>query len=720
MAVHPKTSEKKPTPAGVTGVDVRNTSTDIDRITLELRKENEALHSRLKEAEEALGAIRRGEVDALLVSTNEGEKVFTLKGAEYPYRVVIEQMLEGAANLAEDGTILYCNQSFARLLRIPLETIIGQTIQRYILDSDRERFSGLLQRSTRTGCCEAICLKAQGNAAIPVLLSITPLQMEESRVFSVVVTDLTELKRAEAELHTAYSELEARVQERTVELTNANAQLQAATDELEIVNEALQKSEHRFKLALTNSPTVLFHQDSDLRYTWIYNPNPGFSGTGTLGKTDNELLPSEDATCLTDIKRHVLKTGSGTRAEVRTTIDGIPFYYDLTVEPLIDEHGKTVGIMGVSHDITQRKRAEEILQEREQTLQSILRAAPIGIGLVSNRVLLQVNNRFCQMTGYSENELIGQNARILYPTEAEYEHVGREKYAQILKNGLGAVETRWRHKNGTVFDILLSSSPIDLANPYEDVIFVALDITPVRKSEKALKEYAENLKQSNEDLERFAYVSSHDLQEPVRMVTSYAQLLARRYKGQLDSDADEFIGYIEQGGKRMHDLINDLLEYSRVSTRQRPLARTEAEAVLKDALENLHISIQEHGVTITHDALPQVIGDAVQLRQVFSNLISNAIKFRKPNVPPDIHISAQKNDEMVQFSIRDNGIGIEPQYREKIFVIFQRLHPRNQYEGTGIGLAIVKRIVERHGGRIWVDSEPGKGSTFHFTIPAAR
>jgi signal transduction histidine kinase len=238
-----------------------------------------------------------------------------------------------------------------------------------------------------------------------------------------------------------------------------------------------------------------------------------------------------------------------------------------------------------------------------------------------------------------------------------------------------------------------------------------------KRAEGSLKEYAERLKRSNDDLERFAYISSHDLQEPLRTMVTFSQLLDRRYKGHLDTDADEFLQYIANAGKRMQCLINDLLEYSRVNTKGSEFRPIDATRVLEDALEFLHSIVHENGAAITYDPLPMVKADPSQLQQVFSNLISNAIKFQKSDVPPEIHISAKKQDGMVQFSVADNGIGIEPQYRDKIFVIFQRLHGMDEYEGTGIGLAIVKRIVERHGGRIWVESEPGKGSTFIFTLP---
>ncbi|HNP82200.1 MAG TPA: ATP-binding protein [Nitrospira sp.] len=235
------------------------------------------------------------------------------------------------------------------------------------------------------------------------------------------------------------------------------------------------------------------------------------------------------------------------------------------------------------------------------------------------------------------------------------------------------------------------------------------------EARQKLEESVSELGRSNADLQQFAYVASHDLQEPLRMVSSYTQLIARRYKGKLDADADEFIAFAVDGANRMQRLILDLLAYSRVNTAGRQFEPTAMETVLKAALNNLTNAVKESQAIITHDPLPAVMGDDKQLAQLFQNLLSNAVKFGGAQ-PPRIHISAKQTDGEWLFSVRDHGIGLDPQYADRIFVIFQRLHTREEYPGTGIGLAICKKIVERHGGRIWVESELGKGATFYFTM----
>jgi signal transduction histidine kinase len=247
------------------------------------------------------------------------------------------------------------------------------------------------------------------------------------------------------------------------------------------------------------------------------------------------------------------------------------------------------------------------------------------------------------------------------------------------------------------------------------ILLAIEDITERKQAEIRLMGAMTDLERSNKDLEQFAYVASHDLQEPLRMVSSYTQLLAQHYEGRLDEKAKKFMDYAVDGAVRMQGLINDLLTYSRIGTRGAPLETMDAQALLGEAISNLATLIAEKRAIITNDDLPTVRADGSQLMQVFQNLISNAIKFQGENVP-HIHVSAQDKGREWVFSIRDNGIGIEKQYADRVFIIFQRLHTRQEYPGTGIGLAVCKKIVERHGGRIWFESEPGKGSTFFFTI----
>jgi len=295
------------------------------------------------------------------------------------------------------------------------------------------------------------------------------------------------------------------------------------------------------------------------------------------------------------------------------------------------------------------------------------------------------------------------------------------------------VELRLRRADGAEFwaevaaVILDEGSPSD--EPHQGSLIVVRNVSDRKQAEEALAHYARDLERSNQELEQFAYVASHDLQEPLRMVAAYVQLLAKDYGGQLSAEADEYIDFAVDGAKRMQRLIDDLLAYSRVGTRGQAFRPVNCEEVLGEVLSSLRLAVEESGATITAGPLPVVCGDRGQIYQLLQNLLANAIKFRAA-VPPIIHVSAALRPvERTQggsgdgshwlFAVRDNGIGIEPQYNKRIFVIFQRLHSRTRYSGTGIGLAICKKIVERHGGQIWVESVPGYGSTFYFTLPGA-
>lgn len=260
----------------------------------------------------------------------------------------------------------------------------------------------------------------------------------------------------------------------------------------------------------------------------------------------------------------------------------------------------------------------------------------------------------------------------------------------------------------------MKSAPVELLQLCEAFNQMSQNI---QDNELELKRQKEELASSNAELEQFAYVASHDLQEPLRMVASYVQLLAKRYQGKLDQDADDFIYYAVDGSQRMQNLINDLLVFSRVGTKGKELRPVDFEVVLHHVLANLQHAIQESDARVTHDPLPTLMADSTQMVQLLQNLIGNAIKFRDANRVPIIHIGIKQQDKEWLFSVQDNGIGFDPRYRDRIFLIFQRLHNKTKYQGTGIGLSICKKIVERHGGKIWVESEAGHSTTFYFTLP---
>src|SRR5271166_3140074 len=388
-----------------------------------------------------------------------------------------------------------------------------------------------------------------------------------------------------------------------------------------------------------------------------------------------------------------------------------------------DEHGNVAGIFAAARDITKRKRAEEALRQAEQRFSSMVEAVrdyAIIILELDGRVA-SWNKGAERIKGYRAEEIVGQHFSRFY-TPADIANGKPERELQVATSEGRFEDEDWRVRKdeSRFWANVVVTALRDTSGKVNGFVKITRDLTARKQAEDELKRYAEDLKRSNQELEHFAYVASHDLQEPLRTVSSFSQLLARRYQGKLHADADEFITFIVDGATRMQTLINDLLAFSRIGTRGDPPAPVDWEKILQAARENLEVAIAESGAVITNDPLPALVADQTQLTQLFQNLFSNAIKFRRREEAPRIHVSAVRHDGAWQFSVRDNGIGIAPRYFDRIFIIFQRLHGREEYSGTGIGLAICKKIVERHGGRMWVESEPGTGSTFHFTIPDER
>ena len=395
----------------------------------------------------------------------------------------------------------------------------------------------------------------------------------------------------------------------------------------------------------------------------------------------------------------------------------------LSVSVIYGDDGRADYTIAQIQDITETRQVEKALKESRARLRIILDTVHEGVTMLADDgQIIEANASAEKVLGLTRDELLGRTTldprwRTIYEDGSPFP--GEDHYAmrtlrtgQACVNGLMGVHKPW----GELAWLLVNTSPLFLNQTERPDAVVAsfIDITELKESAALLAQRAAQLERSNRDLQDFAYVASHDLQEPLRMVSSYVQLLERRYKDKLDEDAVEFIGYAVDGAKRMQTLINDLLAYSRVSTKGDALVPTDLETVFDRALRNLRLRVEEQDAVITHDPLPTLPGDATQLLQLFQNLLGNALKFCAET--PRIHIAAEDKGDVWQLDVRDNGIGIDAGNLERVFTIFQRLHTRDLYEGTGIGLAVCRRIAERHGGQVWATSTPGEGSTFHITL----
>ena len=564
--------------------------------------------------------------------------------------------------------------------------------------------------------------------------------------YIVIYHDITVQKKAE-EFNQKLLENE---QQLTEELTTSNEELQSTTEELQVTNkelrqqeknqlsiynelqeshkrlnetlEELSKSETLLSSIMNLSSDVIYVKDRQSR--WIF-ANPALERI--VGKSSADLLGKNDLEIYSDheIGRTILENDNKIMdlgkeeilEEVVETQDGIRSFISVKT-PRFNNEGRVIGIVGISHDITGRKKIEEALKKSESNLAEAQHIAHIG----SWEWNIKTGDITWSNELYSLYKLDPNKFTPTMSSFAEYVHPDDEEYVnqildQLLSKGKSHFDFRIVLDDGSIHVLNTIAEVAEFDKNGNPLIILGInqDITERKEIELKLNENMKKLAQSNKELEQFAYITSHDLREPLRMITSFLQLLERRYKDQLDQDANEFIGFAVNGAKRLDTMTKDLLQYSQITHKKGEIVPVNFEHVLEHTLTNLKVQIEENNAIITHDPLPTINGDEELKIQLFQNIIGNAIKYRSQKTPK-IHISATKEKNQYLFNIKDNGIGISSKHLERIFTIFQRLHTQEEYEGTGIGLAIAQKIIHQQGGQIWVESELGKGTTFYFTI----
>ncbi len=373
-------------------------------------------------------------------------------------------------------------------------------------------------------------------------------------------------------------------------------------------------------------------------------------------------------------------------------------------------------VITILRDITERKKNEEL---KSQLASIILHTQDAIYGLSLDGTIQSWNPGARMLYGYTAREAIGSNIDIILPPNKKAEMKFLFDKVNRDESTIG-FETKRQKKDRTTIDVSITVSPIkEASGVITGISTIARDITYKKQVEAELRRYAEELALSNEELYVFSYAASHDLQEPLRTIQSFIHLLNDKHKHKLDKEVDELIDSAEDGVTRMHRLISDFLMYSRVGTQSAVMETVDCNDALNDALGNLKIAIKESKAKINKFSLPEIYGNKVQITQIFQNLVSNAIKYQGEKKPM-IEILAEKREDFWQFAVKDNGIGIEEWFSERIFIVFQKMHDHKRYPGSGIGLALCKRVIEKHGGKIWFESQVGKGTTFYFTLPAAK
>jgi PAS domain S-box-containing protein len=609
------------------------------------------------------------------------------------YRGLLEAAPDAIVVVDQGSEIVLANVQAESQFGYGHDELLGQKVTNIIPEGFAER---LIADGTRTaadalaqqiGTGIELSARRQSGSEFPIEIMLSPLESADGTLVTAAIRDISVRKAAEKHLE----QMEGRYR----------GLLEAAPDAMVVIDQA--------------GEIVLVNAQAEIRF--------GYPRDELIGQKVTNIIPEGFAERLiadgTRTAAAALAQQIGTGIELSALRkDGTQFPIEIMLSPLESAEGTLV--TAAIRDISVRKATERHLAQMEGRYRGLLEAAPDAMVVVNQAgeiVLLnfQVEKRF----GYRREELLGQRVTSIIPEGfaerliADALRSVEDARAQQIGTG---IELLARRKSGSEFPIEIMLSPLESA---EGVLVTAAirDITTRKTAEALLLQKVAELNRSNEELAQFAYIASHDLQEPLRMVASYTQLLSRRYNGKLDADADEFIAFAVDGASRMQRLIQDLLSYSRVGTKGQDLLDTSSEEALEHALANLRGAIKESGALVTHDPLPTVLADETQLTQLFQNLVGNGIKYQSLGIPR-IHVSAARNGQEKKwvFSVEDNGIGIDSQYFERIFGMFQRLHRRDEFAGTGIGLAICKKIVERHGGSISVESTPGHGSTFRFAL----
>jgi len=640
-----------------------------------------------------------GLVGAILDVTARKAAEAALRDSEERWRATIDSAAEGMLIYDRSLVIVGANRAAERILRLPASELIGKPGFTSLLSVIREDGAPLGQdeRPTRvtirtgkpqTGRVVGIRRNEGGPSG-----SITWLSVNTAFLRRADETDYYGLVSTVSDI-TAQHDAEARLKE----------------------------SEARFRRTFELAGSGMAHIGMDRRFIRVNRrlcEILGYPEAELLQLTGRQISHPDDLDIINE-QRPRLYAGEidSVRVEKRyLRKDGSVVWVRFTMTVERDAEGRPLYEIGVYDDITAQLDAQVRLRDSEARFRQTFELAASGICHVIDGRFARVNRSMCEILGYSEKQLLGKTVKELsHPDDRDVTDAER---ARIRKGEIESArfEKRYIRADGRVVWCKVAIALVrDVFGVPQYEVAIFDDITDRKQAERALREAHEELKRSNAELEQFAYVASHDLQEPLRMVASYTQLLARRYDARLEGDAREFMAYIVDGASRMKQLIEDLLAYSRVGTKGADFQPVSADAALRRALFNLRAAIEEAGAVVTHDPMPTLPADEVQLGQLLQNLIGNALKFRSSSVPR-IHIGVKDLGHEWQFEVRDNGIGIEPQYYERIFMVFQRLHDKGEYPGTGIGLAICKKVVERHGGRIWVESRPGHGSSFYFTLP---
>ncbi|MBE7531105.1 MAG: PAS domain S-box protein [Chloroflexi bacterium] len=495
-----------------------------------------------------------------------------------------------------------------------------------------------------------------------------------------------------------------------------------------VVDARLAQERDLLQALMDNSPDHIYFKDTASRFVRINRSQATHLGIleteAAIGKTDFDFQPESLSREFIAEEQEMMKTGRPIldRIGYNPTLDGRDRWFSATKAPIYDRNGRIIGLVGISRDVTERIRIEEELRLSEERFAKAFRASGDGISistLVEGR-MIDINNAHTRIFGYSREEIIGHTA---YELNLYADPLSRDRLRTILEETgeVHHLELKARRKSGELFDGLFSAEVVNVQGEL-CIIDTVRDITPQKQATATLQAYARELERSNQDLANFAYIASHDLQEPLRKIQTFSQRLLEKYDGALDERGQDYLRRVDNAAARMQLLIQDVLTYARIGAKSSNFRPVSLTAAVQDVLADLEELLEATRGQVIVGELPTIDADPIQIRQLLQNLISNSLKFHQPDVPPVVQIDGTllrnaDNTPTLQLTITDNGIGFDEKYLPRIFTMFQRLHGRDEYEGTGIGLTLCRRIVERHYGSITAHSQPGAGATFIITLP---
>ena len=874
----------------------------------QLLEEIEELRIRLEEAEETLRTIRSDGVDALIVSGPQGDQVFTLRGAEQVYRVLIETMNEGAVSLNQEGMIIYCNQRLSEMIKTPLEKVIGASMRQFIRASDLPLFDSLIEKGAQeNGKGEVAFIKKDGTV-LPVLLSISALQKDNANIYGITATDLTAQKHIEEELRRHRDNLEELVKDRTNKLETSNQQLQEEITERKQAQETLRSERDFSKSLVDTAQTIVMLLDTKggiVHFNKFMEEVSGYKLTEVQGKDwFSTFLPEYDRNRIRELFLKAM-TGIQTHSNVNPIItkDGRLRDIEWNDKTLKDEKDNVSGLLiSIGQDITERKRAEEELRNTKEYLEKLTNALPDVIFTVKfpERTHEYFNKSGETIFGYNNQECIGKNTLKLYANEDEFNDLGK-KLNDAIEQGEEIVYTEQllKRKNGEIFPGELAITFLKEDGKVVRLIGILRDVTERKQAEEALRRHAERLQNlhkidkaillavespeaiaktalqhirsilncqrtsigifdlekkevrifaanvncetivqtgkdlseeaygdleilrqgrmeivedmslvtspsavarilqtegirssinmplssakgligamnigweeprtiipedieialevanqisiaieharllketkcyaaeleqrvnertaqlesANKELESFSYSVSHDLRAPLRHILGFVDMLKDRATQSLDEESLRYMNVISNSTITMGTLIDDLLSFSRMGRAEMMKTKVNPNQLVKEAIGALEAEKKAKDIIWKIDQLPEAYGDPAMLRLVLANLISNALKFTRTRPQARIEIGCTDNEKEALFYVKDNGVGFDMQYADKLFGVFKRLHRADQFEGTGVGLANVRRIIQRHGGRTWAEGKLDEGAMFYFSIP---